>query len=54
MDNSKTTPKNHIACEDDVCLLGAEENAETQGAGAWLNVFCPQDSCEYTSPTQLP
>lgn len=44
---------------DDVCLLVEQEVpvSETHTAaspGAWLNIFCPQGSCEISSASQLP
>jgi hypothetical protein len=42
-----------VVCEEDVCLL-EEEVSQTENSSAWLDIFCPQNSCEITSPTQLP
>ena len=53
-----TNPKNdsnfEVVCEDDICLLEAKNDSTTGDSSAWLDIFCPQNSCEYTSPTQLP
>jgi hypothetical protein len=54
MTNPKKTRSTRVVCDDDSCLLEAEEDSTTDGSSAWLDVFCPQDSCEYTSPSQLP
>jgi hypothetical protein len=52
MANPNNSNKTRIVCEDDVCLL--EEESTTESSSVWLDVFCPQYSCEFTSPTQLP
>jgi hypothetical protein len=54
MANPKKNQDYEIVCEDDVCLLELKEDYTTRRSSAWLEIFCPQDSCEYTSPTQLP
>lgn len=54
MENAKKNQNKKVVCSDDVCLLEAEEDSTTDGSSAWLDIFCPEDSCEYTSPTQLP
>lgn len=48
-----------VVCPDDVCLLEEEEVPMSKVCMAgrpstWLNIFCPQSSCELTSPSQLP
>jgi hypothetical protein len=54
MANSEENQERKVVCEDDVCVLETEEDPTTEGSSAWLDVFCPQYSCEFTSPTQLP
>jgi len=54
MANSKENQERKVVCEDDVCVLEIEEDTTTDSSSAWLDVFCPQNSCEFTSPTQLP
>jgi len=48
-----------VVCADDVCLLEKEEVplSKVFRAGRpsiWLDIFCPQSSCEFTSCSQLP
>jgi hypothetical protein len=48
-----------VVCPDDVCLLEEEEVPLSKvcmagRASVWLNIFCPQSRCEFTSPSQLP
>ena len=54
MIKTNKTRSTSVVCDDDSCLLEPEEDTTTDGSSAWLDVFCPQDSCEYSSPTQLP
>lgn len=54
MANPKKHRKTKVVCEDDLCLLEAEEDSTADDSSTWLEIFCPQGSCEYTSPTQLP
>jgi len=54
MANPKENQKTKVVCEDDVCVLEEIEASATDSTGAWLNIFCPQYSCEFSSPTQLP
>jgi hypothetical protein len=49
----KSKKETKVLCEEDVCLL-EEDVSQTEDSGAWLDIFCPQSSCEFTSPTQLP
>jgi len=48
-----------MVCPDDVCLLEEQEAPLSEvyldgRPSAWLNIFCPQRSCELTSHSQLP
>jgi hypothetical protein len=48
-----------VFCTEDGCMEELEPMefpslAETELQSRWLNIFCPQDACEITSPTQLP
>jgi hypothetical protein len=52
MADPKKNNNTKVVCEDDVCLL--EEEPTIDSSSAWLDVFCPQSSCEFTSPSQLP
>jgi hypothetical protein len=54
MANSKNNKKTRVVCEEDVCLLEEEEASTADRPSVWLDIFCPQSSCEFTSPTQLP
>jgi hypothetical protein len=54
MANSEENQEMKVVCEDDVCVLGTEVDSKTDSSSAWLDVFCPQYSCEFTSSTQLP
>lgn len=54
MAHSKKNKRTEVVCKDDICLLEAEEDSTTDGSSAWMDIFCPQHSCELTSPTQLP
>ena len=54
MADSKENQKREVVCEDDVCVLGTEVDSKTDSSSAWLDVFCPQYSCEFTSSSQLP
>ena len=54
MANSDENQERKVVCEDDVCVLEIEENSSADSSSAWLDIFCPQNSCEFTSPTQLP
>ena len=54
MADSKENQKREVVCEDDVCVLEIEEDSSDDSSSAWLDIFCPQNSCEFTSPTQLP
>ena len=54
MAHPKNSKERIVVCEEDICLLEEQEVSPTERSGAWLNIFCPQDSCEFTSPSQLP
>lgn len=50
----KKSKETKVVCEEDICLLVEQEVSQTESSGVWLDIFCPQNSCEFTSPTQLP
>jgi hypothetical protein len=52
MANLQKENETKVDCEDDVCLL--KEESATDSSSAWIDVFCPRYSCEFTSATQLP
>jgi hypothetical protein len=54
MANPKKYKKTKVVCDDEVCLLEEQEVTAADSSNAWLDIFCPQYSCELTSPTQLP
>jgi hypothetical protein len=59
MKNIKNGKKLRVVCPDDVCLLEEQEVPLPQIGMAgrpstWLDIFCPQSRCEFTSPLQLP
>lgn len=54
MADFKENQDKKIVCKDDVCMLEIEEDPTADNSSAWLDIFCPQDNCEFTSPTQLP
>jgi hypothetical protein len=54
MTNSNKNQERKVVCEDNVCLLIKQDDSTAEGSSAWLDVFCPQYNCEFTSPTQLP
>lgn len=50
-----------VSCPKEVCITDqGQVTLSTIGAGAprkkgvFLNLFCPEDSCELTQPTDLP
>lgn len=53
MAHSKKDKRTKVICEDDIYLLETEEDSTTDGSSAWMDIFCPQQSCEVTSPTRL-
>jgi hypothetical protein len=54
MADSRNDSRFEVVCEDDVCLLEAKADSATGDSSVWLDIFCPQHNCEYTSATQLP
>ncbi len=58
--NINTTEENKkVECREDLCFLYEEKKAKTNTCmalkkSAWLDVFCPQGSCEINSPMQVP
>ncbi len=50
-----------VACSGDSCLtIGGKVRIEAKGdvsdekKGLWLNIFCPENRCEFDEPTDVP